>query len=412
LKTRHEAAVRATFEPDWDILTSQGNGNTNTTTIDEISSDDLDLHTEDIQNAKYLISLLSLLPESAIIPKNRLIVYSGMENKDEFNLLEFPAELAFNLLDELNLLDILEDGKSVRMHSLLREFVYEKITQDEDEVNNQPSKLKSKSITNLKNRYYDDFSYLVDEYSNQRVGNIDSILEDFQIILEWSKKNGSKLNKDENKNKDVDDTIINSIYSLYKILEQESHNLRLKEKNSFISSVTDKIDRKVVFAQQIHIRATDLGQNEIIQRSRDYMQTKNRSFLNILWARVKDKTALLRTLEGHSDSVNSVAVTSDGTKIVSGSEDKTIKVWDLTASGRLLNTLEGHHDSVSSVAVTPDGTKIVSGSNKTIKVWDLNNGSNTFSSKFDSAISSIAISNNRNILAIGDSTGGVYVLNM
>ena len=53
--------------------------------------------------------------------------------------------------------------------------------QDEDE-NNQPANLKSKSIINLKNRYYDDFSYLVDEYSKQREGNIDSILEDFRTI--------------------------------------------------------------------------------------------------------------------------------------------------------------------------------------------------------------------------------------
>jgi hypothetical protein len=330
LKTRHEAAVRATFEPDWDILISKDNENstTTTTTIGEISSsDDLDLNAEDIQNAKKLISLLSLLPESAIIPKNRLVVYSGIENKDELGLLEFPAESAFNLLDELNLIDVLQDGKSVRIHPLLREFVYEKITQeDEDGDNsNQPSTLKSKSITNLKNRSYDDFSYLVDEYSNQREGNIDSILEDFQIILEWSKQNRSTLTKDENKNKDIDNTIINSIYLLYKILEQESHNLRLKEKNSFISTFSDEIDKQLVFAQQIHIRATDLQENEIIQRSREYLQSKNRSFFDILWAKVRDKSALIRTLEGHT-FVDSVAITPDGTKIVSGSWDKTIKI--------------------------------------------------------------------------------------
>ena len=67
---------------------------------------------------------------------------------------------------------------------------------------------------------------------------------------------------------------------------------------------------------------------------------------------------LLNTLEGHTSSVSSVAITPDGTKIVSGSYDKTIKVWDIaSAGGRLLNTLEGHTGSVSSVAITPDGTK-------------------------------------------------------
>lgn len=81
----------------------------------------------------------------------------------------------------------------------------------------------------------------------------------------------------------------------------------------------------------------------------------------------------LNTLKGHSDSVNSVAITSDN-KIVSGSHDKTIKVWDLK-TGKLLNTLKGHSKLVKSVAITSDNSKIVSGSfDNTIKVWELNTG--------------------------------------
>src|SRR5215216_2436521 len=272
-------------------------------------------------DAKKLVSILSLLPESAIIPKSRLVLYSGLEKFGRTKLIR-PAQSAMNVLDELNLVDIIGDGKSVRIHPLLREFVYEKVMQDEDE-NNQPAELKSKSITNLKNRYYDDFSYLVDEYSKQREGNIDSILEDFRTILEWS-KNGSKLTK--NEKKDIDNTITDPIYSLYKILEQESHNLQLKEKNSFISTLPDEIDKQLVFAQQIHIRATDLQQDKMIQKCREYLQANNSSFFNILWAKVKDKNALIRTLESHTSSVSSLAITPDGTKIVSGSRDSTIKV--------------------------------------------------------------------------------------
>ena len=81
---------------------------------------------------------------------------------------------------------------------------------------------------------------------------------------------------------------------------------------------------------------------------------------------------LLRSLEGHTDGVNAVALTPDG-RIVSGSADKTIKVWDLE-SGHLLRSLEGHTDGVKTVALTPDG-RIVSGSeDNTIKVWDLESG--------------------------------------
>ena len=82
----------------------------------------------------------------------------------------------------------------------------------------------------------------------------------------------------------------------------------------------------------------------------------------------------LRTLEGHSAAVRGVAVTPDGKRAVSASGDKTLKVWDLE-TGRALRTLEGHSDSVNGVAVTPDGKRAVSASaDNTLKVWDLETG--------------------------------------
>ena len=69
----------------------------------------------------------------------------------------------------------------------------------------------------------------------------------------------------------------------------------------------------------------------------------------------------VRTLEGHSDGVNTVAVTSDGRFAVSGSEDKTLRLWEL-ATGKSVQIFEGHTGSVTAVAVTPDGRFAVSGS--------------------------------------------------
>ena len=94
---------------------------------------------------------------------------------------------------------------------------------------------------------------------------------------------------------------------------------------------------------------------------------------------VAEKTA------AHSYRVVSVAFSPDGTKMVSGSADGTINVLDSGAplpSNRLLACLadklellsektNAHSAWISSVAFSPDGTKIVSGSwDKTIKVWD------------------------------------------
>src|SRR4028118_1212131 len=80
---------------------------------------------------------------------------------------------------------------------------------------------------------------------------------------------------------------------------------------------------------------------------------------------------LLRTLNGHSSSVNAVAVTADGKRAISGSYDKTLKVWDLT-TGKEQFTLNSHTSSVYAVAVTADGKRAISGSDgTTVKVWDL-----------------------------------------
>ncbi|MDP6513903.1 MAG: TIR domain-containing protein [SAR202 cluster bacterium] len=80
------------------------------------------------------------------------------------------------------------------------------------------------------------------------------------------------------------------------------------------------------------------------------------------------------TLEGHSGFIFRVACIPGGKFAVSGSSDRSLKVWDLN-SGRCHATLEGHSEAVTSVAVTPDGKTVISGSyDRSLKVWDLNSG--------------------------------------
>jgi len=84
--------------------------------------------------------------------------------------------------------------------------------------------------------------------------------------------------------------------------------------------------------------------------------------------------ALLRVLSGHTDAVRSVAWSPDGRRIVSGSADNTLIIWD-AETGVVSCTMSSHTDAVRSAAWSPDGRRIVSGSaDNTLIIWDAETG--------------------------------------
>jgi WD40 repeat protein len=76
------------------------------------------------------------------------------------------------------------------------------------------------------------------------------------------------------------------------------------------------------------------------------------------------------SLQGHTGGIHSVAISPDGRHIVSGSEDGKLRVWASRAGQEVL-CLEGHTEEVRCVAISPDGRRIFSVSYSTLKVWDI-----------------------------------------
>ncbi len=132
--------------------------------------------------------------------------------------------------------------------------------------------------------------------------------------------------------------------------------------------------RRTLYVNSIQLADAKCREGNI-RRVRELLESCPNDLRGWEWYRLRHIADQSRmTLRGHSDEVHEMAVSPDGKRIVSGSVDKTVKVWD-AATGAELMTLRGHDKGVRSVAFSPDGKRIVSGSkDKTIKIWDAESG--------------------------------------
>ncbi|OMJ70397.1 hypothetical protein SteCoe_31644 [Stentor coeruleus] len=98
-------------------------------------------------------------------------------------------------------------------------------------------------------------------------------------------------------------------------------------------------------------------------------QNSSDNTIRVWNAKEKQQIAVFK---GHTEPINSIVMTSDNHYIISGSNDKTIRIWNLLAERQSELVLKGHESRVSSVAITSDDKFIVSGSwDKTIRLWDM-----------------------------------------
>lgn len=102
---------------------------------------------------------------------------------------------------------------------------------------------------------------------------------------------------------------------------------------------------------------------------------------------------------GHYESVKAVAFTPDGKFLLTGSRDKSIKLWEV-ATGRELRSYLGHQSTVNDIAISSDGKFFISSSaDKTAKMWNISSGEllKTFEGNTD-YLTSVALSHNDKLL--------------
>ncbi|PPQ93483.1 hypothetical protein CVT25_008477, partial [Psilocybe cyanescens] len=124
-----------------------------------------------------------------------------------------------------------------------------------------------------------------------------------------------------------------------------------------------------------HLYISALPFSPITSRISAKFKGKFHRVLQIVGGQNKSWPVVQGVLKGHSKSVFSIIFSPNGKHIVSGSEDKTIRLWDAETGDLVHPPLEGHDDVVWSVAFSHDGKHIVSGSqDKTIRLWDAETG--------------------------------------
>ena len=118
-------------------------------------------------------------------------------------------------------------------------------------------------------------------------------------------------------------------------------------------------------------------------------------------------------LSGHSSWVNSVVFSPDGSLLVSGSTDGTVRIWNV-ATRESEAELRGHSHSVESVVFSPDGSRVVSGSfDNTVRIWNVATGESEAELKGHSGVvNSVVFSPDGSHVVSGSNDGTVRIWNV
>jgi WD40 repeat protein len=313
LRRVHDPAVAATIGEQWGVL-------------------------ED-ESARLLLRVASLFAESATLPIARLGLLAGLGDEARPGR-RSPLRRAVQRLEDACLVERLE-ADLTRLHPLIREFTASRTPPEEVEGFRRECALRAAGAL-------ESFSTLRALYGRR---GLDGLQVDLIAILELCPPSPPDLGA--------------RLQALLRLLQREAHNLPVRNQGS----------EPTLFAQQVRNRAFLLGISPLRATAEQTLTSLGHAHFRLLWTASRESRKLVRTLSGHGGWVSSVGVSPDSRRVISGSGDCLLRLWDLR-TGQLLGVLGGHRDGVSSVVVSANGRHVLSGSHdRTLRLWDLQTGS-------------------------------------
>jgi WD40 repeat protein len=319
LATRHVAAVGVTLRSQWSGLRDA--------------------------KAKLLIKLAAQFRDSTIVPTNRLRLLAGVgSNASELN---FGEERSLNALFRLNVLERVENGSAVRVHPLIADFVRQLVPE------RMRSGLLRAAAASLQAAYADPLR-LEAEY---RARGINQLIEDFETATAWAAG---------------DSKLAHKLRLQQRILDRERQQLQ--------SPAPEQADVAANFFQQLHYRASAMGLQKLAAGFLNAGLQSGSVMLSFQASSALEDPLRVRTFQSHSVGLTSLAVTSDGSRLITASGEKAT-VWDVH-TGQILRSVKGGKVHLQDVAIAPDGRRaLAAGWGKRLISWDIETGQKLWSKR-------------------------------